>query len=96
MSTPSLTLNDGNKIPVIAFGELLQARWPLCNVSRLTLGTGTALYAKECTDLVVQALKNGYVSLDTAQIYANTQSVGDALKKWGGKREDVYILSKCD
>jgi diketogulonate reductase-like aldo/keto reductase len=27
-------------------------------------------------------------------VYANTQSVGDALKQWGGKREDVYILTK--
>lgn len=59
-------------------------------------GTGTALYNKECSDLVLQALKNGYTSLDGAQIYANSKSIGDALKQWGGKREDVYVLTKCE
>ncbi|KAL1409527.1 hypothetical protein Q8F55_003511 [Vanrija albida] len=57
-------------------------------------GTGSALYQKDAEDLVVSALESGFVSLDTAEVYANTKSVGDALKKWGGKREDVYILTK--
>jgi diketogulonate reductase-like aldo/keto reductase len=61
----------------------------------VAFGTGTALYAKECANLVLDALKTGYTSLDGAQIYANSQSIGDALKQWGGKREDVYVLTKC-
>lgn len=78
MPVPKITLNDGNKIPVVAFG------------------TGTALYNKECAELVCDALKTGYTSLDGAQIYANSQSIGDALKQWGGKREDVFVLTKCE
>ncbi|TXT04257.1 hypothetical protein VHUM_04255 [Vanrija humicola] len=73
---PTVTLNDGNKYPVLGFG------------------TGSALYQKDASDLVVSALESGFVSLDTAEVYANTDSVGDALKRWGGKREDVYILTK--
>ncbi|CAK9783444.1 Aldo/keto reductase [Cutaneotrichosporon oleaginosum] len=60
----------------------------------VAFGTGTALYAKECADLVLQALEAGYTSLDGAQIYANSQSIGDALARWGGKRDDVYVLTK--
>lgn len=62
----------------------------------VAFGTGTALYAKECADLVLQALENGYTSLDGAQIYKNSASIGDALKRWGGKRDNVYILTKCE
>jgi diketogulonate reductase-like aldo/keto reductase len=40
--------------------------------------------------MVLQALKNGYRYLDTAQQqYSNACSVGEPLKKWGGKRQDV-------
>jgi diketogulonate reductase-like aldo/keto reductase len=45
--------------------------------------------------MVLEALKNGYRYLDTAQQYRNAGSVGEAIKRWGGKREDVYILTKC-
>ncbi|GMK56296.1 hypothetical protein CspeluHIS016_0301360 [Cutaneotrichosporon spelunceum] len=64
------------------------------SIPRVAFGTGTALYNKECTALVLQALQIGYRSLDGAQIYANSQSIGDALQQWGGKREDVYVLTK--
>jgi diketogulonate reductase-like aldo/keto reductase len=87
----SIKLNDGNSIPVVAFGESV-----LSSPLTTTTGTGTALYGKECSDLVLEALHNGYISLDTAQGYSNTTSVGAALLRWEGKREDVYILSKCE
>jgi aryl-alcohol dehydrogenase-like predicted oxidoreductase len=56
--------------------------------------TGTALYNKECADMVLSALKHGYRYLDSAQMYGNGASMGEAIKQWGGKREDVYILTK--
>lgn len=68
------------------------------SIPPIAFGTGTALYGKECADLVLQALETGYTSLDTAEIYGNSASVGDALGRWidkGHKREDVYLLSKC-
>jgi aryl-alcohol dehydrogenase-like predicted oxidoreductase len=45
--------------------------------------------------MLLEALKNGYTYIDTAQQYDTAGSVGEALKRWGGKREDVYILTKC-
>jgi diketogulonate reductase-like aldo/keto reductase len=44
---------------------------------------------------VLSALKAGYTYLDTAQMYRNAGSVGAALQRWDGKREDVYIVTKC-
>lgn len=29
-------------------------------------------------------------------MYKNSKSVKDALEKWGGKRENVFILQKCE
>lgn len=57
--------------------------------------SGTANYGQDCTQHVLSALKAGYRYLDGAQQYRNTASTKDALKAWGGKREDVYILTKC-
>ncbi|KAE8540721.1 hypothetical protein D1P53_003085 [Cryptococcus gattii VGV] len=41
------------------------------------------------------ALQTGYTYIDCAQMYSNSKSVKDALQKWGGKREDLFILQKC-
>lgn len=43
---------------------------------------------------VLEALKAGYRHIDTAQGYGNEQSVGDAVRHSGLKREDVFITSK--
>lgn len=76
--------------------------WPIlwalsCGSSTLGLiQTGTALYNKESADLVYSALKHGYTYLDAAQMYGNSASIGEALKRAGKRREDVYILTKCE
>ncbi|RXK41396.1 hypothetical protein M231_01301 [Tremella mesenterica] len=57
-------------------------------------GIGTVNYRKECTEQIVSALKTGYRYLDAAEMYGNSASIKDALEEWGGKREDVYILTK--
>lgn len=56
---------------------------------------GTAHYEKECTEHVKAALEAGYRSLDGAQQYDNIASIGAGVKAWGGKREEVYIATKC-
>jgi len=70
------TLNDGNKIPQIAFG------------------TGTALYQKDASSEVVQALNGGFTHIDTAQMYKNEDSVGKDLKEKGIPRSDLYVTTK--
>lgn len=48
----------------------------------------------ECVKYVLEALKNGYRHIDTAQIYKNEQAVGEAIKKSGIPREEIYITTK--
>jgi diketogulonate reductase-like aldo/keto reductase len=40
------------------------------------------------------ALKSGIHHIDTAQIYGTEKEAGEAIKKAGLKREDVYITTK--
>ncbi|MBQ1435322.1 MAG: aldo/keto reductase, partial [Clostridia bacterium] len=48
----------------------------------------------ECERCVLDALKAGYRSLDTAQSYFNEEEVGSAVKKSGVKREDIFLTTK--
>ena len=49
---------------------------------------------EECERCVSDALSVGYRMIDTAQAYHNEEGVGNAVKKSGLKREDVFIVSK--
>ncbi|WVR04010.1 hypothetical protein IAU60_001009 [Kwoniella sp. DSM 27419] len=64
-------------------------------IPKIGYGLGTANYQKESADNVVSALKTGYDYIDCAQMYANSASVASGIKRWGGKREDVFIVQKC-
>lgn len=48
----------------------------------------------ECERCVLDALKVGYRSLDTAQSYFNEEQVGSAIKKSGVPREDIFLTTK--
>ncbi|KAI0043787.1 Aldo/keto reductase [Auriscalpium vulgare] len=76
MATPSLLLNDGYKIPVLAFG------------------TGSALYGRSATEYVDRALNAGFSHIDTAALYRNEDSVGDAIHESGLDRSDLYVTTK--
>ena len=43
---------------------------------------------------MLDALKAGYRSLDTAQSYFNEEEVGSAMKKSGIPREEIFLTSK--
>lgn len=59
------------------------------------LGFGTFLVPPEETARVVsEALEVGYRHIDTAQGYGNEAGVGEALRRSGLAREDVYLTSK--
>ena len=49
---------------------------------------------EECERCVSDALEVGYRMIDTAQAYHNEEGVGNAWKKSGLKREDVFLVSK--
>lgn len=49
---------------------------------------------KECEQCVIDAISIGYRSIDTAASYLNEVSVGNAIKKSGVAREELFITTK--
>ena len=59
------------------------------------LGYGVFLVSPdECERCVSDALNVGYRLIDTAQAYANEEGVGNAWRKSGIKREDLFLVTK--
>ncbi|WP_313386368.1 aldo/keto reductase [Chishuiella sp.] len=60
----------------------------------LGLGVYQIIDYQECKNTVLDALKIGYRSIDTAAIYKNEEAVGEAIKESGINREDLFITTK--
>ena len=59
------------------------------------VGYGTWLIKNEdACKCVLMALESGYRHIDTAQAYGNEVGVGEAIRKSGLKREDIYVTTK--
>ena len=59
------------------------------------LGYGVFLVSpQECERCVSDALSVGYRLIDTAQAYFNEEGVGNAWRKSGLKREDLFLVTK--
>jgi 2,5-diketo-D-gluconate reductase A len=59
------------------------------------LGYGVYQVTKEeCERCVLDALKAGYRSIDTAQSYFNEEEVGNAILKSGVPREEIFLTTK--
>lgn len=59
------------------------------------LGYGVYQITKEeCERCVLDALKAGYRSIDTAQSYFNEEEVGNAIAKSGVPREEIFLTTK--
>ncbi|MGG3508038.1 aldo/keto reductase [Paenibacillus lautus] len=50
--------------------------------------------AEECENAVYEALMAGYRLIDTAAGYLNEEAVGDAIKRSGVPREELFITTK--
>lgn len=50
--------------------------------------------AEICEEAVLSALQAGYRLIDTATIYGNEEAVGNAIKKSGIPREELFIETK--
>ena len=48
----------------------------------------------ECEKAVSEALEVGYRLIDTAQAYFNEEAVGNAIKKSGIDRKDIFLVTK--
>ena len=49
---------------------------------------------EECERCVLDAVSVGYRSIDTAQAYGNEEAVGNAVKRCGVSREELFITTK--
>lgn len=59
------------------------------------LGYGVYQTPPEETErCVLEAIKNGYRSIDTAQAYGNEEGVGNAIANCGLPREELFITTK--
>lgn len=59
------------------------------------LGYGVYQVTKDkCKECVLNALKAGYRSIDTAQSYFNEEEVGEAIKESGIPREEIFLTTK--
>lgn len=58
-------------------------------------GIGTFLLTPDQAEsAVLEALKDGYRLIDTANAYVNEKAVGRAIKKSGLKREEIFLETK--
>jgi 2,5-diketo-D-gluconate reductase A len=62
----------------------------------LGLGVWQVPNGRVCVDAVLWALELGYRHVDTAQVYGNEESVGEALRRSGVPRDQVFITTKFD
>src|SRR5258708_1576359 len=53
-----------------------------------------ALTRQPCVRMVVQALRQVYRHIDTAEMYGNEREVGEGLRASGISRDDVFITTK--
>ncbi|KAG6045269.1 hypothetical protein E4U39_002554 [Claviceps sp. Clav50 group G5] len=79
---PLLKLNDGNEIPMLAYG----------------LGTANykaeSTFNQNIVDVTKQAIDVGYRHLDGAEVYGNEEELGAAIKASGIPRDQLYITTK--
>lgn len=58
-------------------------------------GIGTySLLNEECVNSVTTALENGVRLIDTAHMYHNEESVGEAVRNSGIPREEIFVITK--
>jgi 2,5-diketo-D-gluconate reductase A len=73
---PTVTLNNGVKMPLLGFGVF------------------QIVDLAECERAVADALSVGYRLLDTAASYGNEEAVGNAIKRSGVPRDEIFVTTK--
>ncbi len=61
------------------------------------LGLGVYdMHNKEAEQAVLDALEIGYRLIDTASMYGNEKEIGNAIRKSGIKREEIFVTTKLN
>ena len=58
------------------------------------LGVFKVTEGEEVVESVKAAIRNGYISIDTAAVYKNEEGVGQGIRESGVPREDLFVTSK--
>lgn len=58
------------------------------------LGVFKVKEGSEVVEAVKAAIKNGYISIDTAAIYQNEEGVGQGIRESGVARDSLFVTSK--
>ncbi|OWB82259.1 2-dehydropantolactone reductase (A-specific) activity protein [[Candida] boidinii] len=82
--------STGDQIPIIGFGS--GTKWQHKKKGRGEEAKGTL--DEDLIAVLVEALNHGFVHLDTAEIYTTRAEIGEALKRSGKKRDEVWITDK--
>ena len=62
----------------------------------LGLGTGTALYRQDATQLIFQAIEAGGTHLDGAQVYKNEDTLGQCIKALEKPHSSFFVTTKLN
>lgn len=81
---PKLKLNDGNSIPMLAYGTGT-AWYKTGDESKLD---------QTCIDSTKTAIKLGYYHLDGAEVYKTETELGTAIKESGIARDKLFVTTK--
>ncbi|KFY54789.1 hypothetical protein V497_07447 [Pseudogymnoascus sp. VKM F-4516 (FW-969)] len=82
---PILTLNDGNKIPMLGYGT---------GTAQARVGNKSNDIDKSLVDTILMAIRAGYYHLDGAEFYGNERELGEAIKQSGLPRETFFVTTK--
>ncbi len=63
-------------------------------IPSIGFGTWRMKDQNECENAIISALKSGYKHIDTAAFYLNEKFIGNAIKKSGVDRRDLFLTSK--
>ncbi|KAF5584457.1 uncharacterized protein FSUBG_12771 [Fusarium subglutinans] len=83
---PTLKLNDGNEIPMIAYG---------LGTANFKKG-GRTDYDENAFNYTLTAINSGFYHLDGASAYGNEEELGAAIRASGVPREKLYVVTKLN
>ncbi|VTT55935.1 unnamed protein product [Fusarium fujikuroi] len=86
LALPTIKLNDGNEIPMIAYG---------LGTANFKKG-GRTDYDENAFNYTLNAIKSGFYHLDGASSYGNEEELGAAIRASGVPREKLYVVTKLN
>lgn len=84
---------DNKKMGIHAITDLVPLPNSTVQIPRLGFGVYRT-HSQQCVESSLQALQAGYRHIDTAQFYGNEAEVGEAIRKSGIPRSEIFATTK--